>query len=112
MGENIEKSAKHALTDQEAKKLLTEFGIPFIPEAYVNRPSKVAAAAAEFGLPVVVKAIGRNLLHKSDRGLVHLNLSDAGSIESAVKDIVAEASAELDGFLIQPQIRLTRHQKD
>jgi len=104
MGENLEKSAKLALTDHEAKKLLTEFGIPFIPEAYVDRSSDVAAAAAEFGFPVVVKAIGRNLLHKSDRGLVHLNLSDAASIESAVQAIVAEASAELDGFLIQPQI--------
>ena len=105
MGENLVKSAKHALTDHEAKKLLTDFGIPFIPEAYVDRSSDVAAAAAEFGFPVVVKAIGRNLLHKSDRGLVHLNLSDTASIESAVKAIVAEASAELDGFLIQPQIK-------
>ena len=85
MGVYSAKSEKHALTDREAKEFLTEFGIPFIPEANVERQSEVMSAAGKFGFPVVVKGVGKNLLHKSDRGLVHLNLSDAGAIEMAAR---------------------------
>lgn len=105
MGDYPAKSEKHALTDLEAQDFLSEFGISFIPQAYVLRQSEAVSAARKFGFPVVVKGVGKNLLHKSDRGLVHLNLSDAKAVETAVKDIVAEAAGELDGFLIQPHIK-------
>ena len=105
MGDYPGKSEKRALADREAKKLLTQFGIPFIPEIYATQPSDVVSAADEFGFPVVVKAVGKNLLHKSDRGLVHLNLSDAAAVEAAVSAIVAEVSGELDGFAVQPHMK-------
>ena len=62
-------------------------------------------AARKIGFPVVVKGIGKSLLHKSDRGLVHLNLTDAKAVETAVKAITSEAAGDLDGFSIQPQIK-------
>lgn len=105
MGEYPAKPERHALTDREAKEFLTEFGISFIPEVHVDLKSNVVSAIRDIGFPVVVKGVGKNLLHKSDRGLVHLNLSDAGAVEAAIKEITAEAAGELDGFLIQPHIR-------
>jgi acyl-CoA synthetase (NDP forming) len=105
MGDYPAKSEKHALTDREAKEFLAEFGISFIPEAYVDRQSEVVSAARKVGFPVVVKGVGKNLLHKSDRGLVQLHLSDAKAVEMAVKVITAEAAGELDGFSIQPHIK-------
>ena len=105
MGNYPANSEKDALTDLEAKDFLSDFGISFIPQTYVVRQSEVVSAARKFGFPVVVKGVGKNLLHKSDRGLVHLNLSHAGAVESAVKEIAAQAVGELDGFLIQPHIK-------
>jgi acyl-CoA synthetase (NDP forming) len=105
MGGYPAKSEKHALTDLEAKGFLSGFGISFIPQALVVHRSEVVSAARKAGFPVVVKGVGKNLLHKSDRGLVHLNLSDAKAVETAVKEIAAEAAGELDGFLIQPHIK-------
>jgi acyl-CoA synthetase (NDP forming) len=84
-------SKKNALTDREAKEFLADYGISFIPEIYVKRRSEVLTAARKLGFPAVVKGIGRNLLHKSDRGLVQLNLSNAGAVETAVAEITAEA---------------------
>jgi len=104
MGSYPANSEKDALTDLEAKDFLSDFGISFIPQVYVVNQSEVVSAARESGFPVVVKGVGKNLLHKSDRGLVHLNLSDAGAVVTAVKEIAAEAAGELDGFLIQPHI--------
>jgi acyl-CoA synthetase (NDP forming) len=105
MGDLPAKYKKRALTDREVKAFLTGFGIPFAPEAYVERQSDVVSAARKIGFPVVVKGVGQNLLHKSDRGLVHLNLSDTGAVKAAVDKIAAEASGELDGYLIQPHIK-------
>ena len=100
-----ENNKKTALNDTEAKRLLEKFDIALAPELFVRQPSEVVAAARKIGFPVVLKGLGANLLHKTDRGLVHLNLLDAKAVEDAVYEITAEAAEELDGFLIQPHIK-------
>jgi len=105
MAKNQTQSNKQALTDRAAKEFLTQFGISFIPEVYVERALDAVSAARNCGFPVVVKGMGQNLLHKSDRGLVQLNLADAAAVEMAVKDIATKAAGELDGFSIQPHIK-------
>ena len=96
---------KTALNDAKAKRLLEAFDIALVPERLVRRQSEVVAAAQDIGFPVVVKGMGSNLLHKTDRGLVHLNLLDAKAVENAVQEIVAEAREEVEGFLIQPHLK-------
>ena len=93
------------MNDADAKELLAKFHIALVPERFVRQQTKVVAAARDIGFPVVVKGVGPDLLHKTDRGLVHLNLFEAQSVENAVQAITSEAADELDGFLIQPHIR-------
>ena len=97
-------SAKLSLSDSEAKLLLEEAGIALPPERFVSQQADVAAAADSIGYPVVLKGIGTKLMHKTERGLVHLSLNDAGAVEEAARMISAEAGSELDGFLLQPHI--------
>lgn len=99
-----ETNKKTALNADEAKQLLEKFDITLAPEIVVRRQTDVVAAARKIGFPVVLKGVGANLLHKTERGLVHLNLSDVAAVESAVQKIAAEVPDELDGFLIQPHI--------
>jgi acyl-CoA synthetase (NDP forming) len=103
--QDAEKYKKTALSDTEAKGLLEKFDIALVPERFVRKATEVVAAARKIGFPVVLKGLGANLLHKTDRGLVHLNLLNAGAVENAVCEIAAEATEELDGYLIQPHIR-------
>jgi succinyl-CoA synthetase beta subunit len=103
--QDAEKYKKTALDDTEAKRLLEKFDIALVPERFVRRPTEVVAAARQIGFPVVLKGMGANLLHKTDRGLVHLNLLDAKAVENAVQEIAAEATKELEGFLIQPHLK-------
>jgi len=97
-------SAKLSLSDSEAKLLLEDAGIALPPERFVSQQADVAAAADSIGYPVVLKGIGTKLMHKTERGLVHLSLNDAGAVEEAARMISAEAGSELDGFLLQPHI--------
>jgi len=95
---------KRAINDHEAKQLLNEFRIPLVTEKFVRRSSDVLSAAKAIGYPLVIKGVGQNLMHKTDRGLVHLNLTSEQAVEYAVQSIADEAKNELDGFLVQPHI--------
>ena len=95
---------KSALNDSEAKRLLEKFGIALPPERFISQRAEVVAAADSMGYPVVLKGIGAKLMHKTERGLVHLNLADSSAVENAVKSLSAEAGKDLDGFLLQPHI--------
>jgi acyl-CoA synthetase (NDP forming) len=99
-----ENSGKTALSDREAKRLLAEVDIALPPERFVSSQVAVAAAADSMGYPVVLKGIGARLMHKTERGLVHLNLADPLAVEGAAASISAEAGKDLDGFLVQPHI--------
>ena len=74
------------------------------PERFVSSQAAVAAAADSMGYPVVLKGVGARLMHKTERGLVHLNLADSYAVEHAAESISAEAGKDLDGFLVQPHI--------
>jgi acyl-CoA synthetase (NDP forming) len=101
----IRKNKKTSINEAEAKTLLKEFGVPVVPETVAADAQEAVAAADAFGYPVVVKGLGAELAHKSERGLVHLNLNTSQAVEKAVEAIMASAGADLDGFVIQPQIQ-------
>lgn len=96
---------KIALDHHQAKHLLQSFGIELPPERTVARREEVAAAADELGYPVVLKGIGTKLMHKTELGMVHLNLGDHRAVENAAQSIAAGAGRDLEGFLLQPHIK-------
>jgi acyl-CoA synthetase (NDP forming) len=100
----VKNKTKAGLNEAEAKALLREFGVPVVQEAVVKDAPEAIRAAAQMGYPLVVKALGATLAHKTERGLVRLNLKSPQEIEEALKAITAAAANELDGFLIQPQV--------
>ncbi len=67
------------------RQLLAAGGVHFVPAREVSTPGDAAAAAAEVGYPVVLKALG--LLHKSDAGGVVTGLSDEAALRAAFADL-------------------------
>lgn len=97
------------LDEHRAKKLLRAYGIPVIDETVVSTETDSAGeqaveAARAFGYPVVVKGLGARLLHKTERGLVCLNIHDHAALRGAVAQIQQNAGEDLEGVLIQPQV--------
>ena len=101
----IRKRTKTSINETEAKALLKEYGVPVVQEDVAKDSQEALNAADRFGYPVVVKGLGAKLAHKTERGLVHLNLNTPKAVEKAVKAISASAGDDLEGFLIQPQIQ-------
>lgn len=82
------------LSEAESKALLARHGIPVPAEELVDSAEEAAAAAERIGYPVVVKLCGRAIAHKTERGLVKLNLRDAAAVEAAASDLLAAARPE------------------
>jgi acyl-CoA synthetase (NDP forming) len=77
------------LDEQEAGRLLRDFGIPVSECRVVDDEQAARAAARELGFPVVVKTAERGVHHKSDRGAVHLWLRDETAVAAAWRDLAA-----------------------
>jgi acyl-CoA synthetase (NDP forming) len=69
----------------DARALLVGGGVPFEPVRIVSTAATAAAAAAEIGYPVVLKALGT--LHKSDLGGVVLGVPDELALSAAYADL-------------------------
>jgi acetate---CoA ligase (ADP-forming) subunit beta len=98
------------LPEHESKRLLAEHGVPVAPERVVTTATAAAAAAVELGLPVAVKLAGDGIAHKTERGLVRLDLATAPEVESAAADLFAAARPD-DGdvvLLVAPMLRGAR----
>ena len=66
---------RSALSEHESKELLSSFGIPVTSEVIARDAVEAASAAAVLvGFPVVLKASGASLSHKTEVGGVALNL--------------------------------------
>jgi acetate---CoA ligase (ADP-forming) subunit beta len=98
------------LSEARSKELLGGFGVPFAPERVVSDADGAVAAAAELGLPVVVKLGGDGIAHKTERGLVRLGLGSEEQVRSAAVALLAAAMPD-DGpvhLLVAPMLRATR----
>jgi len=97
-------SGQYALNEAESKRLLALYGIPVVDEAVCSDPEEAAARAEEIGFPVVLKALGARLTHKTEQGLVRLGLDSTAEIIEAAREMTTEAGDDLEGWLVQPLV--------
>lgn len=98
------------LSEADSKALLASCGVPVLDERVVSTSADAAAAAAELGFPVVAKLCGDRIAHKTERGLVRLDLADAPSVAQAATSLLAAARPEDGevGVLIAPMVKGNR----
>jgi acetyl coenzyme A synthetase (ADP forming)-like protein len=100
-----EEPAGRWLGPDEVDRLLGAYRIPRVPYRILRpSPDDAVAAADELGYPVVVKASGPKILHKSDIGGVKLHLATADEVRDAVDDVRATLGRDLDCVVVQPQV--------
>jgi acetyl coenzyme A synthetase (ADP forming)-like protein len=74
------------LDPPQVRELLTAYGISFVPERLAETEPDAVAAATELGYPVVVKTAEPGA-HKTEKGLLALDLPDEGEVRAAVQRI-------------------------
>jgi acetyl-CoA synthetase (ADP-forming) len=103
-------TSSSTLSEVESKALLARYGVPLAREQVVATVADAVTAAESIGYPVVAKLNGDAIAHKTERGLVTLNLSSADSVRQAATALLAAARPD-DGavsLLIAQQVRGNR----
>ncbi len=80
-------TGSRTLSEWEGKRLLAAHGLT-VPAGRLLEPGQDAGdLAARLGLPVVVKAVGAAIAHKTEIGAVRLNLRSAQAVREAVASL-------------------------
>ena len=98
------------LSEADSKALLRRHGVPVLDERVAGDPDAAVHAAQAIGFPVVLKLLGDAIAHKTERGLVRLNLTDDDAVRAAAADLLGAATPE-DGpvaVLVAPMVKGNR----
>jgi acyl-CoA synthetase (NDP forming) len=105
----IQASPNATLTEREAKAVLAAYGVPVVRDAVVRSAEDAARAAAEAGFPVALKVESADIPHKTEAGVIRLNLCTAAEVREAFAQVMANAVRvvapdRIHGVLVQPMV--------
>lgn len=88
------------LTAPQVRAALEAYGVPVARERAAATIEQAAQAAQSIGYPVALKAVCRGLVHKTDAGVVELDLADPDALARAW-DRIAGAVRRLSGAVCE-----------
>lgn len=100
------KAGRRMINEFDAKRMLAAYGIAVTREARVTTAAEAAQAALKIGYPVVLKAVSDAFAHKTELGVVAVNLKDESELSHAFARL-SERIGKLDNrpadaaFLVQ-----------
>ncbi len=100
-------AAHPTLGEREAKAVLALYGLPVAEESLVSDADAAVAAAATLGGPVALKVESPDLPHKTEAGVIRLNLRSPAEIRAAFSAVwtnATAADARIAGVLVQRMI--------
>jgi len=102
--------SSRTLSEADSKAALARHGVPILPERLVQSADDAVDAAEALGYPVVAKLCGDAIAHKTERGLVRLDLGTADAVRQATTDLLDAARPDdaVTGVLIAPMARGNR----
>lgn len=103
-------TATGTLSEREAKAALAPYGIPVVQESLTRSADEAAAVAARIGYPVVLKVESPDLPHKTEAGVIRLNLTGEADLRAAYAAVLDNAArhapaARIAGVLVQPMVQ-------
>lgn len=104
----IEKALKEkrtTLSEHEAKEFLKTYGIRVTKEREVFDPQGLTGAVRDIGFPLVLKASSPNIAHKTERGLVRLDIRSEEEALVVFKEISVATREDGGGVLVQEMVR-------
>jgi acyl-CoA synthetase (NDP forming) len=102
-------AAAGILPAADASRLLADSDISLAREALVHSQVGACAAAAAMDAPVAMKLMSPDFPHKSDVGLLRMDVSGPARVRATYKDLIERArqlnpDARIDGVLVQEQV--------
>lgn len=93
------------LSEFESARLLAGYGIPTAKGVLTLNWDEVKKAAEGIGYPVVLKMCSSEVSHKTESGLVAVDLRNEVDLEAAFKRIGAASPVKEAAFLVQEMVK-------
>lgn len=107
--EIIEKALKEnrtTLTEYESKQVLASYDLPVTREVLASSAEELLAAAKQIGYPLVIKGNAANMAHKTESGLIRVDVRNEQEATTAFEEIKNAMNGAGDGsVLVQEMIR-------
>ncbi|MCK6451768.1 MAG: acetate--CoA ligase family protein [Alphaproteobacteria bacterium] len=106
----LQGAMRKTINEYDAKRLLAQHGIPVTREKLVASAAEATDAAREIGYPVVLKAVSDDIPHKSEHGLVVVDIRDDAAMAQAwraLQERLARVPGKprVAGMLVQQMVR-------
>jgi acetyltransferase len=100
---------KGPLNEFESKKLISLYNIPITKENLAESVEQAKEIAGQIGYPVALKVMSHDIPHKTEAGIISLNVGNEVELEREYQDIVEKArrfhpEAPLQGVLVQEMV--------
>lgn len=94
----------------EVSNILRAYGLPIIDSCIAKDIPESVKCANKLGYPIVIKAVGKELIHKTEIGGVIIDIHNDKELAAAENKIISSLKAKgieskLEGFLLQPYMR-------
>ena len=106
--EEAVKKGRSALSEYESKQVLADNGIPCTREIMVTSLQELEDAAEKIGFPLVFKGCAPEIAHKTEKGLIRVDIRSLEEAIAAFEEIMAEMAGSDGGVLVQEMIKGSR----
>lgn len=106
---HVKSLSKSQLSEDESKKLIENWGV-ITPQRFLTQSSDEAVEAAnKLGFPVVLKVDSSEILHKTEAGVVRVNVKDDVEVSSVFNEIIESAkkvsnAKDINGVLVEEMV--------
>ncbi|MCP4366993.1 MAG: carboxylate--amine ligase [Deltaproteobacteria bacterium] len=99
------KKGQTALSEFESKQFLASYRIPVTREVLVENEEKLIKTTAKIGYPVVMKACSPDISHKTENGLIRVDIRSDDEAIVAFNNIIAGMNGNEKTVLVQEMIK-------
>jgi acetyl-CoA synthetase (ADP-forming) len=92
------------LTEYESKKVLAFYGLPVTREELVDNSEDLLKAANKIGYPLVIKGCSAEMAHKTEKGLIRVDVRNDQEATEAFGEISAAMNGISDGAVLIQQL--------
>ena len=100
------KEGRSTLTEHESKQVLASYHLPVTREELVSSPEELLEAAGHIGYPLVIKGCSAKIAHKTEKGLIRVDVRNDEEATTAFREISAAMNgATGEAILVQQLVK-------
>ena len=104
IGDALRKGRK-TLSEYESKQILAFYDIPVTREVLLKDKDNLDKAIKKIGFPLVMKGCSPEIAHKTEKGLIHIDIRTIKEAKKALIEIMVGLKGHDGGVLVQQMMK-------